>query len=615
MKSPKDMKVIQIDITNACVLACSNCTRMCGHHEKTFMMDFDTFKRAVDSLENFPGTIGVIGGEPTLHPEFERFALYLQSKYPHLYGEEIDNHLMHPVTDFMKNIQDLGLKYTKNNRLSGEDNAVVPTPGLFSVAGTGYLKHFEVIQDTFKRQGLNNHGSEMYHQPAMVARKDLGISDEDWIPMRDNCWLQNNWSAGITPKGAFFCEIAGTLDMLFDGPGGWLLEKDWWKREPEEFGDQLQWCELCGFACETYTRNAKDKIDDVSPSLYEKLKTINSPKLKAGHVNVMEITNGVISEQSKAVDFTYRSSDLSTGAPYIKYISEKFSLNDSVLHPEGFVSLYHISKNTSMEQMKSKIEFAKEHYHSLYAFCENSAVWETWQSVLAEKSELTVTSYHLEEVSYGSVINKILKKADHKKYFVATTGDYEITKEFIEKFKESTPNPGTMFYCDGTLVSDTQNPWITFGSEQSGFIGVFNSSALSLREIGFDGIAHCEKFPDLVKRWTKKKCIPFDGQLFVNTSKEQIREGDRCVIFGAGGRLEDIFYLIGQRNAKCVAVVDSNPKKQGLPYENLIIENPQFLKGIVAEVDRVLLGAPIYFDEIREILIKMGYQKEIINLI
>ena len=43
MKSPKDMSKIQIDITNACGNMCSNCTRFCGHHVKTFFMDFDNF--------------------------------------------------------------------------------------------------------------------------------------------------------------------------------------------------------------------------------------------------------------------------------------------------------------------------------------------------------------------------------------------------------------------------------------------------------------------------------------------------------------------------------------------------------------------------------------------
>ena len=80
MKSPKDMKILQIDITNACVNRCSNCTRFCGHHRKPYFMDFATFKNAVDAYDGWDGMVGLIGGEPTLHPEFEKFCDYLKEK-------------------------------------------------------------------------------------------------------------------------------------------------------------------------------------------------------------------------------------------------------------------------------------------------------------------------------------------------------------------------------------------------------------------------------------------------------------------------------------------------------------------------------------------------------
>ncbi len=612
MRSPKYMKVIQIDITNSCILACSNCTRMCGHHEKTFMMDFETFKRAVDSLDGYQGTIGVIGGEPTLHPEFERFALYLQSKYPHLYGEDVDTNLLHPTTDYMKTIQDLGLKYTINNKSEYGNNEMVPSPGLFSAVGSTYLKHFEVIQDTFKRQGLNDHSNDMYHQPALVARKDLGISDEDWIPMRDNCWLQNNWSAGITPKGAFFCEIAGTLDMLFDGPGGWPLEKDWWKREPEEFGDQLNWCETCGFACETYTRNAKDKVDDISPSVYEKLKTRNSPKMRAGHINVMEIENGVISEKSKAVDFTYQSADLSTGAPYIKYISEKFNSERSALRPGKFVSIVHYTSDITEENMKKNLDFAEKNYSKLFVICDTKEQYTKCQTLCEGVGSLEIHTYNLEKDSYGNIINKILVQGNIKEYFVASSGNWSLTKEFLEKFDQSTPNPGSILRCAGD--KPPVSAWIeTQGG--SGFLTIFNCAASSLKKMGFDRRAQINKIQDFIPLWEKRKVISLDENLFVGSLKDVIQEGDRCVIFGNGGRAEDIFFLIQQQKGECVGIVDTNPEKQGLDFEGLIVEKPETLKERIDEIDLCLLGAPIYFEEIKEKLLSMGFSTEKIKAI
>ena len=80
MREIRDMSILEIDITNACMNSCSNCTRFCGHHSKPYFMDFETFKKAIDSLNGFEGLISIMGGEPLLHPEFERFISYLEEK-------------------------------------------------------------------------------------------------------------------------------------------------------------------------------------------------------------------------------------------------------------------------------------------------------------------------------------------------------------------------------------------------------------------------------------------------------------------------------------------------------------------------------------------------------
>ena len=78
MRSPKEHIVVLIELTNSCQHSCSNCTRLCGNHKKNFFMDFETFKRAVNSLKDFDGQVGIIGGEPLLHPEFNHYTKYLQ---------------------------------------------------------------------------------------------------------------------------------------------------------------------------------------------------------------------------------------------------------------------------------------------------------------------------------------------------------------------------------------------------------------------------------------------------------------------------------------------------------------------------------------------------------
>lgn len=261
MRSPENMEIIEIDITNACVHACSNCTRFCGHHKKTFFMSFDVFKRAVDSLENWSGMIGIIGGEPTLHPEFERFMDYLRSK-----------RVKKRVVASRGPIQDMQLHILANL------NSIVSNTVLLSSMAPTYYKHFETINDTFEKQLLNDHRNSCEHQALLMDRHELGINDEEWILKRDACWIQNTWSATITPKGAFFCEVAGALDMLFDGPGGWDIEKGWYKRKPEDFKEQLQWCEMCSACLDVPKRLSNDERDDVSLSNFEKLKKMGSPK-------------------------------------------------------------------------------------------------------------------------------------------------------------------------------------------------------------------------------------------------------------------------------------------------------------------------------------------------
>lgn len=360
MRSPADMQTIQIDITNACNKRCSNCTRFCGNHKRSFFMDFDTFKRAVDSLDGYDGVTGVMGGEPTLHPEFERFVEYLQEKFG--FRQE-KNRLAYPQREFIKEVRRREFESHILRKHQGiADNFKMFGPGLWSNMGESYRQHYELIQDSFHVQFLNDHINSSYHQPGLFSRKDLGIPDEEWYKLRDKCWIQNEWSATITPKGAFFCEIAGALDMLFDGPGGWKIEPGWWKRTPEEFGEQLHWCELCGFALDTFMRDAEEETDDVSPTLYRMLKKIDSPRLKAGKTNLVKITDGVIAEESKAP-----GKHFSAAQPYIEHYEDRFNANNSILFVKEYEKIsipegkgFGVELNKVLSSAKEWILFSKD---------------------------------------------------------------------------------------------------------------------------------------------------------------------------------------------------------------------------------------------------------------
>ena len=61
LKPIVDKEAIQIEITNACIYRCANCTRLVGHHKKPYMMDLDYFKVAVDNIAKTPTLIGIMG--------------------------------------------------------------------------------------------------------------------------------------------------------------------------------------------------------------------------------------------------------------------------------------------------------------------------------------------------------------------------------------------------------------------------------------------------------------------------------------------------------------------------------------------------------------------------
>src|SRR3990167_8052720 len=76
------MPVIQIEVTNSCSLQCSQCTRFVGHHKKPFFMDLAMVEKAIKSLKGFTKAIGIMGGEPTLHPQFKEICELVRKLIP-----------------------------------------------------------------------------------------------------------------------------------------------------------------------------------------------------------------------------------------------------------------------------------------------------------------------------------------------------------------------------------------------------------------------------------------------------------------------------------------------------------------------------------------------------
>jgi hypothetical protein len=286
--SPADQWAIQIEITNHCSASpgcvcgkCSNCSRFVPHVApgRRFFMDQETFRRAVDSMAGYPGLLGVMGGNPPDHPEFETLARYYDA---HWHPQHASHAARRPIRDFGEH-HAAHLAHAHGKRR-----------GLWSSLGSGYYQHYETIQEVWGDgyQCLNDHHNGARHNPLLVRRADLGIPDAVFFPLRDRCRYQRLWSSSINPRGAWFCEIAAALAMLFGGhrdfpsPEGWPIEPEWWRRTPAEFGGQTAWCEYCGGALELPGRLATEMIQDASAWYLERLREIDSPAIAAGRYAV-----------------------------------------------------------------------------------------------------------------------------------------------------------------------------------------------------------------------------------------------------------------------------------------------------------------------------------------
>lgn len=292
MRPLLDMDTIQIEITNACVHECANCTRLVGH-AKPFMMTMDEFKNAVDSLVDFPKMVGMMGGEPLIHPLFEEMCSYLRSRIPR------------------------------------------ERCGLWTTLPTSRERLAPVVAETFGSVLLNDHThGDLFHGPILVSGKDLGLDEFTQWYFIHHCWIQNSWSASITPKGAFFCEVAAALDMLFQGPGGWPVEPGWWKKTPKDYVEQMERaCTRCGAPYKLKARKDTDGIDDISYSNLQKLAELKSPKVGKGCFAIY--TAGMVQDDYQLNSF--RQDD-----DYFRKIAARYGLGlrpNSIGYLEPFLEL------------------------------------------------------------------------------------------------------------------------------------------------------------------------------------------------------------------------------------------------------------------------------------
>lgn len=410
-----------------------------------------------------PGLIGVMGGEPTLHPRFADMCQYLYEKLPKEKLTPPDAFTL-PTDSFIevrrRQELDAYVIYPYENGL----RPVVMGAGLWTTITPNYMKNFEIIQDVFRFQNLNDHTNASYHQPILISRKDMGIGDKEWLKLREKCWVNQLWSSSITPKGCFFCEVAGALDMLYDGPGGLPIEPGWWKRDIEDFKEQFRWCELCGIPLKTFGRDAREGIVDVSEENLALLKDKQTARYVPERLNVVKIDNGIISEESKKAASAYH------GVTYIEDAQERIS-KATPIYADSFTGVMLCDTAEEFEKNRAAAEKNLAYLSALYIVVDGKT-----HSCLRGQEEQKLTA--AEKCS----LTDFLKEQTPGTYFLFMTPGVELGAGF-EKLKKCVVNPGTLHLVDfENQESRKPNPYIANAEKlTSGICALLNNNALFLK--------------------------------------------------------------------------------------------------------------------------------------
>jgi sulfatase maturation enzyme AslB (radical SAM superfamily) len=202
---------IEIDITWQCNLTCFDCNRCCGTAptgEKMTISQIEKFIKESES-ENYKWkVIRVIGGEPTIHPNFLEI-IQLLINYRNTYEKDEKFKLIVSTNGYSQ----------KTKQLLNE------------------LPNEVIIENSHKE--LN----EIYHIGHFnVAPIDIrDTSNEDFTIA---CTNATYCGMGLTPNGYYHCPVAGSIDRVF----GFDLGKKSLPKKNNEMHDSMNaFCKYCGF--------------------------------------------------------------------------------------------------------------------------------------------------------------------------------------------------------------------------------------------------------------------------------------------------------------------------------------------------------------------------------
>ena len=256
LKAPTDKTndTIQIIVTRACDLFnCSNCTQLLPFRKDPMHMSLECFRLACQSIADWPGIVGIFGGNPCVHPQFEALMEILVEEIPDQKHRGLwSNNLM------------------KHGALVQQ---VFYPNGRFNLNAHAVPEAAAEIERWLPGRLIRNSGTqEAWHSAMLVDWADMGLTYEQWADKREHCDINTKWSAAIAERDgkpyAYFCEVAAAIDGVRDANHGLYAFPGWWRLKMAAFGKQVAGCCDKGCAVPLRIRGHLDREDvyDVSRS-------------------------------------------------------------------------------------------------------------------------------------------------------------------------------------------------------------------------------------------------------------------------------------------------------------------------------------------------------------
>jgi hypothetical protein len=243
--------IMQIVVTTACDLTCSNCTQLIVFRRDYKFMTLDCFEQAVVSMEGWPGVVALFGGNPCVHPQFPELCRILAEHRAPAQRGLWSNHLF-------KHGQ-IAMATFSESRLNLNAHASRAAAALFET----YFSNQWI-------QGSDTRAS--WHAGILMDRRDMGMSDEEWTQRRERCDINQHWSGAILQRDGkpygYFCEVAGALDGIRGENHGVPAERGWWRQGMSGFAEQVRGCcdRGCGIPLRFEGHRDSDEIYDRSAS-------------------------------------------------------------------------------------------------------------------------------------------------------------------------------------------------------------------------------------------------------------------------------------------------------------------------------------------------------------